>query len=56
MAIKSENKKIAKVSKSTVNSGATIKVTAVKKGSTYVRATAKDGSKKYARIKVTVKK
>ena len=56
LAIKAENKKIAKVSKSTVNSGATIKVTAVKKGSTYVRATAKDGSKKYARIKVTVKK
>ncbi|MGN1131876.1 MAG: Ig domain-containing protein, partial [Ruminococcus sp.] len=56
LAIKSENTKIAKVSKSTVNSGAKIKVTAVKKGSTYVRATAKDGSKKYARIKVTVKK
>ena len=56
LAIKSENTKIAKVNKSTVNSGATIKVTAVKKGSTYVRATAKDGSKKYARIKVKVKK
>ncbi|MGN0459666.1 MAG: Ig-like domain-containing protein [Ruminococcus sp.] len=56
LTIKSENTKIAKVSKSTVNSGAKIKVTAVKKGSTYVRATAKDGSKKYARIKVTVKK
>ena len=56
LAIKSENKKIAKVSKSAVNSGTTIKVTAVKKGSTYVRATARDGSKKYARIRVIVKK
>lgn len=56
LAIKSENTKIAKVSKSAVNSGTTIKVTAVKKGSTYVRATARDGSKKYARIRVTVKK
>lgn len=54
--IKSENTKIAKVSKSSVNSGATFKVTAVKKGKTYVRATATDGSKKYQRIAVTVKK
>ena len=56
LTIKSENTKIAKVSKSAVNSGTTIKVTAVKKGSTYVRATAREGSKKYARIRVIVKK
>lgn len=56
LTVKSENTKIAKVNKSTVKSGATITVTAVKKGKTYVRATAKDGSKKFARIAVTVKK
>lgn len=56
LAIKSKNTKIVKVSKSTVNSGAAIKIKAVKKGSTYVMATAKDGSKKSAKVKVTVKK
>ena len=56
LTIKSENTKIVKVSKSRINSGATFKVTAVKKGTAYVRATATDGSKKYARIRITVKK
>ena len=56
LTVKSENTKVAKVNKSSVNSGATITVTAVKKGKTYVRATAKDGSKKFARIAVIVKK
>ena len=56
MTIKSTNKSVAVVSKSTVNSGATIKVTAKKRGTAYIQATAKDGSRKYAKIKVTVNK
>lgn len=56
LTVKSENTKVAKVNKSSVNSGATFTVTAVKKGKTYVRATATDGSKKFKRILVTVKK
>lgn len=56
LKIKSENTKYVKVNKSSVKSGATFTVTAVKKGKTYVRATATDGSKKFARIAVTVKK
>jgi uncharacterized protein YjdB len=45
---KSYNTKIAVVNQSG-------KITAKSKGTTYVRATAKDGSKKYAQCKVTVK-
>ena len=56
LTIKSENTKVVTVSKSSINSGATFKVTAIKKGTTYVCATATDGSKKYARIKITVQK
>lgn len=56
LTVKSENTKVAKVNKSSVNSGATFAVTAVKKGKTYVRATATDGSRKFKRILVTVKK
>lgn len=56
MTVKSANTKIAKVSASTVNSGKTVTVTAVKKGSTKVTFTAKDGSKKSATCKITVKK
>ena len=56
LTIKSENTKVVKVSKSSTNSGATFKVTAVKKGTTYVCATATDDSKKYARIRITVQK
>ena len=56
LTIKSENTKVVKVSKSSINSGATFKVTAVKKGTTYVRATATDGSRKYTRIRITVQK
>lgn len=56
LTVKSENTRVAKVNKSSVNSGATITVTAVKRGKTYVRATATDGSKKFKRILVTVKK
>lgn len=56
VAVKSANTKVAKVSASTVKSGKTVKITAVKKGKTKVAFTAKDGSKKSAICKVTVKK
>lgn len=55
VAVKSANTKVAKVSASTVKSGKTVKITAVKKGKTKVAFTAKDGSKKSAICKVTVK-
>ncbi len=56
LRIVSTNKKVAKVSASTVNSGKTFKVTAKKRGVSYITATATDGSKKSAKCKVTVKK
>ena len=56
VAVKSANTKVAKVSASTVKSGKTVKITAVKKGKTKVAFTAKDGSKKSAICKETVKK
>lgn len=56
VTVKSAKTKIAKVSASTVKSGKTVKITAVKKGTTKVVFTAKDGSKKSATCKVTVKK
>lgn len=56
VAVKSANTKVVKVSASTVKSGKTVKITAVKKGKTKVAFTAKDGSKKSAICKVTVKK
>lgn len=56
VTVKSANTKVAKVSASTVKSGKTVKITAVKKGKTKVAFTAKDGSKKSAICKVTVKK
>lgn len=56
IAVKSVNTKVVKVNKSTVASGKAVKLTAVKKGSTKVTFTAKDGSKKSAVCKVTVKK
>ena len=56
IAVKSGNTKVVKVNKSTVASGKAVKLTAVKKGSTKVTFTAKDGSKKSAVCKVTVKK
>lgn len=56
VAVKSAKTKVAKVSASTVKSGKTVKITAVKKGTTKVVFTAKDGSKKSAICKVTVKK
>ena len=56
VAVKSAKTKVAKVSASTVKSGKTVKITAVKKGTTKVVFTAKDGSRKSATCKVTVKK
>ncbi|MGN0459919.1 MAG: Ig-like domain-containing protein [Ruminococcus sp.] len=56
LAVKSSNKKVVKVNKSTIASGKAVKLTAVKKGSAKVTFTAKDGSKKSAVCKVTVKK
>ena len=56
LAVKSSSKKVVKVNKSTVASGKAVKLTAVKKGSAKVTFTAKDGSKKSAVCKVTVKK
>lgn len=56
VAVKSANTKVVKVSASTVKSGKTVKITAVKRGKTKVAFTAKDGSKKSAICKVTVKK
>lgn len=56
VAVKSANTKVVKVSASTVKSSKTVKITAVKKGKTKVAFTAKDGSKKSAICKVTVKK
>lgn len=56
VAVKSAKTKVAKVSASTVKSGKIVKITAVKKGKTKVVFTAKDGSKKSATCKVTVKK
>lgn len=56
VAVKSAKTKVAKVSASTVKSGKTVKITAVKKGTTKVVFTAKDGRKKSATCKVTVKK
>lgn len=56
VTVKSAKTKVAKVSASTVKSGKTVKITAVKKGTTKVVFTAKDGSKKSATCKVTVKK
>lgn len=56
LAVKSSSKKVVKVNKSTVASGKAVKLTAVKKGNAKVTFTAKDGSKKSAVCKVTVKK
>lgn len=56
VTVKSANTKVVKVSASTVKSGKTVKIIAVKKGTTKVAFTAKDGSKKSATCKVTVKK
>lgn len=50
-----DKKNIVKLSKTKTNSGKTINVTAKKKGKVVLKATATDGSKKFASCKVTVK-
>lgn len=55
MKVVSSNKKVAKVSASSVNSGKSFKVKGVKKGNATVTVTATDGSKKSAKCKVKVK-
>ena len=56
LLVSSANKKVAKVFVSSITSGKSFKITAVKKGKTTVKVSAADGSKKYATCKVTVKK
>lgn len=56
LLVSSANKKVAKVSVSSITSGKSFRITAVKKGKTSVKVSAADGSKKYAICKVTVKK
>ena len=54
--VSSSKKGIVKLSASKIKSGKTVTVKAVKKGSTVVKFTAADGSRKSAQTKVTVKK
>lgn len=54
--VTSSKKRIVKLSASKIKSGKTVKVKALKKGSTVVKFTAADGSRKSAQTKVTVKK
>lgn len=54
--IKSTNTRVATVSASAIYSGKTFKVTAKAKGTAYVQATAADGSRKYARCKIVVRR
>lgn len=54
--VSSSKKGIVKLSSSKIKSGKTVTVKATKKGSTVVKFTAADGSRKSAQTKVTVKK
>lgn len=54
--VSSSKKGIVKLSASKIKSGKTVTVKAIKKGSTVVKFTAADGSRKSAQTKVTVKK
>lgn len=54
--VSSSKKGIVKLSASKIKSGKTVTVKALKKGSTVVKFTAADGSRKSAQTKVTVKK
>jgi hypothetical protein len=56
IAVTNSNKKVVKISASTIKSGAKLKVTALKKGSATLTFKAKDGSNKSAKCTVTVKK
>lgn len=54
--VTNSNKKVVKVSATKITSGKTVRVTALKKGSSNVKFTAADGSKKSTTVKVKVKK
>lgn len=54
--VSNSNKKAVKVSATKITSGKKVKVTALKKGSSNIKFTANDGSRKSTTVKVTVKK
>ena len=56
ITVSNSKKKVVKVSTSKIRSGKTVKVTALKKGSSKIKFTAADGSRKSTTVKVTVKK
>ena len=56
LAVKVKNTKIAKVSASKISSGKNLKITAKKKGKTYITFTSTDGSRKSATCTVKVQK
>lgn len=56
ITVSNSKKKVVKVSASKIRSGKTVKVTALKKGSSNIKFTAADGSRKSTTVKVTVKK
>lgn len=56
ITVSNSNKKVVKISATKITSGKTVKVTALKKGSSNVKFTAADGSRKSTTVKVTVKK
>lgn len=56
ITVSNSKKKVVKVSASKIRSGKTVKVTALKKGSSKIKFTAADGSRKSTTVKVTVKK
>ena len=56
LAVKVKNTKIVKVSASKISSGKNLKITAKKKGKTYITFTSTDGSRKSATCTVNVKK
>jgi hypothetical protein len=56
VSVTNSNKKVVKVNRTTVKSGAKVKITALKKGKATITFKAKDGSNKSAKCVVTVKK
>ena len=56
ITVSNSNKKAVKISATKITSGKTVKVTALKKGSSNIKFTAADGSRKSTTVKVTVKK
>jgi len=56
ITVSNSNKKAVKISATRITSGKKVKVTALKKGSSNIKFTAADGSRKSTTVKVTVKK